>query len=80
MDRSVGSGVWLGQWCGRRERSRKGWYVTTIPGGRVSGKLLHYYVEARDAKEKVAASNGKASSPNVVTVKPAGAFAKAKKH
>jgi hypothetical protein len=62
------------------ERSRKGWYVTTIPGGRVSGKLLHYYVEARDAKEKIAASNGKASSPNVVTVKPAGTFAKAKKH
>jgi hypothetical protein len=62
------------------ERSRKGWYVTTIPGGRVSGRLLHYYVEARDAKEKIAASNGKASSPNVVTVKPAGTFAKAKKH
>ena len=55
------------------ERSRKGWFVTTIPGGRVSGRLLHYYVEARDAKEKVAASNGKANSPNVITVKPAGA-------
>ena len=55
------------------ERSRKGWYVTTIPGGRVSGRLLHYYVEARDAKEKIAASNGKATSPNVITVKPAGA-------
>jgi len=58
------------------ERSRKGWYVTTIPGGRVSGKLLHYYVEARDGKEKVAASNGKATSPNVVMVKPASALAK----
>jgi hypothetical protein len=54
------------------ERSRKGWYVTTIPGGKVSGRLLHYYVEARDAKEKVAASNGKATSPNVVTVRPGG--------
>jgi hypothetical protein len=54
------------------ERSRKGWYVATIPGGRVSGRLLHYYVEARDAREKVAASNGKATSPNVVTVRPAG--------
>ncbi len=54
------------------ERSRKGWYVATIPGGKVSGRLLHYYVEARDAKEKVAASNGKASSPNVVTVRPGG--------
>ena len=53
------------------ERSRKGWYVATIPGNRVSGRLLHYYVEARDAKEKVAASNGKANSPNVVSIKAA---------
>jgi hypothetical protein len=59
------------------ERSRKGWYVTTIPGGRVSGRLMHYYVEARDSKEKVAASNGKASSPNVITVRPQG-FTKAR--
>src|SRR4051812_28803603 len=54
------------------ERSRKGWYVTTIPGGRVSGRLIHYYVEARDAKEKVAASNGKPTSPNVIPIRPAG--------
>jgi hypothetical protein len=54
------------------ERSRKGWYVTTIPGGRVSGKLIHYYVEARDGKEKVAASNGKATSPNVITIRAGG--------
>jgi hypothetical protein len=54
------------------ERSRKGWYVTTIPGGRVSGKLIHYYVEARDAKEKVVTTNGKATSPNVITVKSGG--------
>ena len=60
------------------ERSRKGWYVATIPGSRVSGRLLHYYVEARDAKEKVAASNGKATSPNVVTVRPAGSLTAAK--
>jgi len=54
------------------ERSRKGWYVTTIPGGKVSGRLMHYYVEARDGKEKIAASNGKATSPNVITVRPPG--------
>jgi len=54
------------------ERSRKGWYVTTIPGGRVSGKLIHYYVEARDGKEKVVTTNGKATSPNVITVKSGG--------
>jgi len=63
------------------ERSRKGWYVATIPGGRVSGKLLHYYVEARDAKEKIAATNGKANSPNVVTIRQGGlAKARATKH
>jgi hypothetical protein len=53
------------------ERSRKGWYVTTIPGARVSGKLLHYYVEARNDKQAVAASYGKATSPNVITIKAA---------
>ena len=53
------------------ERSRKGWYVTTIPGARVSGKLLHYYVEGRNDKQAVAASYGKATSPNVITIKPA---------
>ena len=53
-------------------------HVATIPGNRVSGRLLHYYVEARDAKEKVAASNGKATSPNVVTVRPAGSLTAAK--
>jgi len=54
------------------ERSRKGWYVTTIPGGRVSGKLIHYYVEARDGREKVVTSNGKATSPNIITVRSGG--------
>jgi hypothetical protein len=39
---------------------------------------MHYYVEARDAKEKIAASNGKASSPNVLTVRPAGSVTAAK--
>jgi len=54
------------------ERSKKGWYTALIPGSRISGKLLHYYVEARDARQAVAASNGKASSPNIATIRPAG--------
>jgi len=66
--RSAGSAIYNAVML---ERSRKGWYVATIPGGRVSGKLLHYYVEARDAKEKIAATNGKANSPNVVTIRAA---------
>ena len=53
------------------ERSRKGWYVATIPGARVSGKLLHYYVEGRNDKQAVAANYGKANSPNVISIKAA---------
>jgi DNA repair exonuclease SbcCD ATPase subunit len=52
------------------ERSKKGWYTTMVPAGKVTGKLLQYYVEARDGRESIAASNGKAASPNVVTLKP----------
>jgi hypothetical protein len=53
------------------ERSKKGWYTTVVPGNRVTGRLLQYYVEARDAKQAVAASNGRASSPNIATIRPA---------
>ena len=52
------------------ERSKKGWYVATIPGARVSGRMLQYYVEARGAKGEVAAANGKANSPNVMMIRP----------
>jgi len=54
------------------ERSKKGWYVATIPGGRIGGKLLHYYVEARDDRA-VLVGNGQAGSPNIATVKTGGA-------
>jgi hypothetical protein len=52
------------------ERSKKGWYVATIPSARVSGRMLQYYVEARGAKGDVAAANGKANSPNVMMIRP----------
>jgi hypothetical protein len=54
------------------ERSKKGWYTAMIPGTKIYGRLLHYYVEARDAHEKVAASNGKSNSPNIATVRSGG--------
>jgi hypothetical protein len=54
------------------ERSKKGWYVAMIPGTKIYGRLLHYYVEARDAHEKIAAANGRANSPNVATVRSGG--------
>jgi len=53
------------------ERSKKGWYTALIPGTRVTGKLLHYYVEARDGRQAVAASNGRAASPNIAMIRPA---------
>jgi hypothetical protein len=52
------------------ERSRKGWYVATIPGARVTGRMLQYYVEARGPKGDVAAVNGKPTSPNVMMIRP----------
>jgi len=55
------------------EKSKKGWYTALIPGSRVTGKQLQYYVEARDNREDVAATNGKATSPNVLTLLPASA-------
>lgn len=54
------------------ERNKKGWYLTVIPAAKVTGKILQYYAEARDGREAVAAANGKANSPNVVTLRPAG--------
>jgi hypothetical protein len=51
------------------DRSKKGWYVATIPGSHVTGRSLQYYVEARGAKGEIAASNGKSNSPNVVMVR-----------
>ena len=53
------------------ERSRKGWYVTTIPGARVSGKLLHYYVEGRNESRRSPPATARRRSPNVITVKAA---------
>jgi hypothetical protein len=52
------------------ERSKKGWYVATIPAGRVTGRMLQYYVEAHGPKGEVAAVNGKPTSPNIMMIRP----------
>ena len=49
--------------------TRKGWSRAVITANKLNGKLLQYYVEARN-EEKVAASNGRASSPNIITISP----------
>jgi hypothetical protein len=53
------------------ERSKKGWFMGLVPGSKITGKLLQYYVEARDGRQLVTASNGKAASPNIALVRPA---------
>ena len=50
--------------------TRKGWSRAVITANKLNGKLLQYYAEARDSKDGVAATNGKASSPNIVTIAP----------
>jgi chemotaxis protein histidine kinase CheA len=48
--------------------SRKGWWTAAIPANRVAGKTLQFYAEARGAKDEVAATNGKADSPNILVL------------
>ncbi|HEY2730955.1 MAG TPA: hypothetical protein VGK52_13520 [Polyangia bacterium] len=54
------------------ERTAKGWYAAIVPGARVTGKALQYYAEAFNDREAVVASNGKESSPNILTLRPGG--------
>lgn len=46
--------------------SKKGWHTAEIPAGRLTGKQLHYFVEARDAGDDVLATDGKSTSPNII--------------
>src|SRR5213078_2131608 len=41
-------------------------YAGTIPAAAMHGPLLHYYVAAYDAKNKVLAAKGSSGSPNVL--------------
>ena len=51
------------------DRSKKGWYMAVIPGGKIAGKVLQYYVEARGGRQDVVGSNGHATSPNIATIR-----------
>ncbi len=51
------------------DRSKKGWYTALIPGGKIAGKVLHYYVEARDSRQDIVGANGHANSPNIATIR-----------
>ena len=56
--------------------SKKGWQSAVIPGSQVSGKALQYYVEVRDGHGAIAAANGKAASPNILSLRHATATAR----
>jgi hypothetical protein len=48
--------------------TKKGWSRAVITANKLNGKLLQYYAEARDTHDTVAATNGKATSPNIVPI------------
>ena len=48
--------------------TKRGWARAVITANKLTGKALQYYVEARDSRDTVAASNGSASSPNVTSI------------
>ncbi|HET6147130.1 MAG TPA: hypothetical protein VFH68_06325 [Polyangia bacterium] len=52
--------------------TKKGWSRAVITANKLNGKLLQYYAEARDTHDTVAATNGKATSPNIVPIAGAG--------
>ena len=52
------------------EKSKKGWYTALIPGGKIAGKVLQYYVEARNGRQDVVGANGRANSPNIAAIRP----------
>ncbi len=49
-------------------KTPKGWYVASIPGKVVTGKALHYYVEALGPANKVMLAFGNRDSPNLVSI------------
>jgi hypothetical protein len=53
----------------KMSRSPGGWWGGTIPARAATGKLVQYYVEARDGGGREAASNGRSDSPNLMLIR-----------
>ncbi len=49
-------------------REPRGAWSATIPGIAMTGRAIHYYIEARDAKGKALVAAGSAASPNIISV------------
>lgn len=48
---------------------RRGHYAAAIPGGKVRGRSIYYYIEAQDEDGERLAGSGTATSPNIISVK-----------
>ena len=51
-------------------------YVTAIPGRKVKGSAIQYYVEAHDAGGRVVAVSGTATNPHLVVISGGAAFSR----
>ena len=47
---------------------KSGEFRGAIPAAATSGHYVHYYIEARDLRGRLAAGNGSAKSPNVIMI------------
>ncbi|HEX2657039.1 MAG TPA: hypothetical protein VHU40_02150, partial [Polyangia bacterium] len=54
------------------EKNKKGWFTAMVPGSKLTGKVMHYYAEARNERDALAATNGKPTSPNILTLRGGG--------
>ena len=50
-------------------RTRAGWWTASLCGDSVIAGPFHYYVEARDARNKLVASSGDEDNPHVLVVR-----------
>ena len=44
--------------------------VARIPGTKATGKVVQYYIEARDGADKLVTRAGKSTSPNLINIEP----------
>lgn len=51
------------------EKSPQGWFVGSVPGAAVAGRMLQYYVEATSSDGKTLASTGREESPEILAIK-----------
>jgi len=53
--------------------SKKGWFMAMIPGSRITGKFLHYYIEGARRSPGSGGQQRQPTSPNVMPIRQGGA-------